>query len=98
MSEIHFDKLEVNQEIQEYVIQKIINERGHQDHKWGIQRHSPELWMAILMEEVGEAAKEILEEQFSGYKSSGLYSELVQVAAVAIAILEQLEEERRAKA
>ena len=98
MSEIHYDKLEVNQDIQKHVIQKVINERAHQDHKWGVQRHSPELWMSILMEEVGEAAKEILEENFSGYKSSGLYGELVQVAAVAIAILEQLEEERRGRA
>lgn len=37
------------------------NERYQQELKWGPQHHSKEKWLAILVEEVGEVAKEILE-------------------------------------
>ena len=36
-------------------------EREAQDEKWGEQRHSDEKWLAILLEELGEAAKAVLE-------------------------------------
>ena len=41
---------------------QIHDERLKQEEKWGPQKHQPEKWMVILMEEVGEAAKAILED------------------------------------
>ena len=52
-------------------------ERDAQDGKWGEQHHSDEKWLTILMEEVGEAAKAVLEEN-----DEALLVEVVQVAAV----------------
>ncbi len=39
----------------------ITNERISQEKKWGPQHHSKEHWLAILTEEVGEVARDILE-------------------------------------
>lgn len=51
-----------------------------QNMKWGDQDgHSMGKWLAILMEEVGEAAVETLDEDFQK-----LHDELIQVAAVAV--------------
>jgi NTP pyrophosphatase (non-canonical NTP hydrolase) len=60
-----------------------------QDLLWGIaesQDQSPERRLAILVEEVGEYAKEILE-----YSPERAKKELVQVAAVALANLVRYE-------
>ncbi len=67
----------------EEILQAIRDERARQDAKWGVQSHSPAVWLTILMEEVGEAAWASLEGDPVGYSE-----ELVQVAAVAIAALE----------
>jgi NTP pyrophosphatase (non-canonical NTP hydrolase) len=61
----------------------VLEERGRQDHKWGQQDHHPAVWMVILLEEVGEAAKEILEQNWEKYRE-----ELVQVAAVSLSMLD----------
>jgi NTP pyrophosphatase (non-canonical NTP hydrolase) len=68
---------------QENVLTGIINERKRQDAKWGIQNHDPFKWLTILTEEVGEAAKAILEGDLIEY-----IKEMKQVAAVAVAALE----------
>ena len=65
------------------ILQAIQDERDRQIVKWDVQRHMPEKWLAILMEEVGEAAKASLE-----YDPASYTEEMVQVAAVAIAALE----------
>lgn len=52
-------------------------ERNAQDEKWGEQQHTDEMWLTILLEEVGEAAKAVLEEN-----DEALLVEVVQVAAV----------------
>ena len=44
------------------ILTQIFEERQQQDDKWGPQHHSPELWLTILMEEVGEAAQAYLHE------------------------------------
>lgn len=41
------------------VLDMVMAERRRQDEKWGKQHHDPTVWMAILMEEVGEAAAEV---------------------------------------
>ena len=52
-------------------------ERNAQDVKWGEQRHTDEKWLTILLEEIGEAAKAVLEKN-----DDALLVEVVQVAAV----------------
>ena len=66
----------------------IAKERGEQDVKWDEQNHSDEWWLTILMEEVGELSKEILEVKFDKKRSVNLINELIQVNAVALAWLE----------
>ena len=59
-------------------------ERERQDAKWGANRNlANEVWLTILTEEVGEAAKAMLEED-----KEGLKLELVQIAAVTVAWME----------
>ena len=52
-------------------------ERNAQDEKWGEQNHTDEKWLAILLEELGEAAKAVLEGD-----EVGLFQEVTQVGAV----------------
>ncbi len=66
----------------------IAKERASQDDKWGIQEHTDEWWLTILMEEVGELSREILEIKFGDGDHEKLVNELIQVAAVAKAWLE----------
>ncbi len=44
------------------ILAQIFEERQNQDAKWGPQHHAPEMWLTILMEEVGEAAQAYLHE------------------------------------
>jgi len=70
---------------QQEILALIVAERRRQDEKWGEQNHAPVKWLAILLEEAGEAAKAALENEY------GLYvQELVQVAAVAVVAIESL--------
>lgn len=69
------------------VIFDVIAERNAQDAKWGAQHHGPDGWLAILVEEIGEVAKAILEGRGFGYRD-----ELIQVAAVAIAAIESCDQ------
>ena len=79
------------------VLDEVYDERIKQDSRWGEQNHHPFRWLAILTEEVGEVAmaandadaekdparaKEIWDE----YRQ-----ELVQVAAVAAAMIESFD-------
>ena len=68
------------------ILKGILAERSSQDRKWGEQNHSAFRWLAILTEEVGEVAEACLDVNTVRY-----YSELVQVAAVALAALESYE-------
>ena len=73
-------------------INDVIEERKRQDYKWGQQNHHPIIWMSILTEEVGEAAKEANDIFFANaQRIEQLREELVQVAAVAIAAIESLD-------
>ena len=68
------------------IIQLIINERDRQDNKWGEQNHTAYKWLAILGEEVGEVNKAVLEDNYSE-----VIEELIQIGAVAVAMIESLE-------
>ena len=66
----------------------VARERMRQDKKWGQQDHDDEVWIAILTEEVGEAARCVLHDRFGGKDEGRIVEELVQVAAVAQAWIE----------
>lgn len=82
-------------------MQKILNEieqeRHRQDRKWGIQKHAPTKWVAILTEEVGEVAEMSLEAEWAKETSTRdvklmfMRNELVQVAAVAVANIQHID-------
>lgn len=74
----------------------VIQERDRQDAKWGPQGHAPERYLTILTEEVGEVAQAILHDIYGG-KAKGTYkTEIIQVAAVALAMIELLERQEDA--
>lgn len=69
------------------VLGEIIDERHRQDRKWGQQNHHMYKWLSILGEEVGEVNKAVLENT----DVNNVRSELVQVAAVAMAAIESFD-------
>lgn len=77
------------------VLEEVLQERAKQHLKWGEQNHAPFTWLAILGEEVGEANKAALETHFEYPDADKDYSnyreELIQVAAVAVAMVESLD-------
>jgi NTP pyrophosphatase (non-canonical NTP hydrolase) len=68
-------------------------ERRRQDETWGPQRHDWPIWSAILTEEAGEVAEACLRVHF-GHDASldHLREELIQVAAVAVHMVEHIDE------
>lgn len=81
------------------VLNDITIERDKQNEKWGEQNHLPIEWMSILMEEVGEASKEVVEAYFNRQEGDlfntqrteamlRFRAEMVQVAAVAVQMIE----------
>lgn len=65
-------------------------ERQRQIQKWGLEWRSPELLIAVLMEEVGEVARAAMENDSEQY-----LIELVQVAAVACQMYEAYHEREK---
>ena len=76
------------------VLERVAGEREKQDTKWGVQYHTPAEWMSILGEEFGEACVEV-NETFQwgpgGLSQEQYIQELIQVAAVAVAAIENME-------
>ena len=90
--------------MQTFILQ-LIDERSRQDAKWGFPQpamSTPESALAILAEEFGECAREVVEmgcafregkqHHFNMHRKN-LKKELIQTAAVAIAWLQQMEHE-----
>lgn len=88
------------------ILSSIKIEVGAQNASWGQQNHNPVEWMAILSEEVGEAAKEAVDYHFnypakSTWKGSAeelqfhrlkeFRKELIQVAAIAVQMVASLD-------
>jgi NTP pyrophosphatase (non-canonical NTP hydrolase) len=72
----------------EHIFKEIKKERERQDLKWEVNRIRNldwRLWCTILGEEYGEVCRAVLEKDFEN-----LEEELVQVAAVCVAMLEDL--------
>lgn len=79
------------EEARNIVEQEVALERRAQLGKWGPQAHSPEVWLAILTEEVGELSADILKTKFEGVlHAPKLQREATQIAAVAQAIVQCL--------
>lgn len=78
-------------------IKAILDERERQDQKWGFpQENTYGEWGSILAEEAGELCKELNELNFGRGDQERMEAEAVQVAAVALAILEQSDVAQRA--
>lgn len=79
------------------VLKEIDLERDRQNGKWGRQRHTDGNWLKILGEEFGEVCQAMQIDMGWGKESdaSNLRTELIQLAAVAVAMAEQLREEGR---
>lgn len=79
------------------IVSEVARERARQDEKWGEQNHDPFRYLAILGEEVGEANKAAIEAYdwkrglFEREKLAAYREELIQIAAVAIAMVECLD-------
>lgn len=77
------------------ILGEVSAERARQDAKWGEQNHHPAVWLSILGEEYGEVCKAVCEAHLPGYPSFGDWrpyrEELIQVAAVAVAMAECLD-------
>lgn len=86
------------------ILDEVLNERLNQDDKWGLQNHCPKGWLMILAEEFGEANKAVLEScVFKDGRLSSINremlkkgkdsyrNELIQIAAVAVAMVECLD-------
>lgn len=78
--------------LQYRTIELIREERRRQHMKWGQQDHNDATWLAILVEEVGEVAKAMLEKDLM---IGDVEQELVEVAAVAAAWIQSIDRRRR---
>jgi NTP pyrophosphatase (non-canonical NTP hydrolase) len=88
---------------QKSILIEVLEERKRQDTLWGIENLNPFLWLSILGEEVGECNKATQEAydwkkkhfkrspDHSEIKLQELRTELIQVAAVAVAFVESLD-------
>lgn len=70
--------------LREIVFASINEEREKQDKKFGVQNHGDLYWLAILTEEVGEAAQAVIQERT--YEE--VEKEMLHVAAVAVSWIE----------
>jgi NTP pyrophosphatase (non-canonical NTP hydrolase) len=88
INEINAGHFDIDDEIESrmWVFERIADEREFQEERHEFPEH---LRLAVLTEEVGEVAKELLE---SDGNKVNLRTELIQVAAVAIRWIEYLEE------
>jgi len=82
----------------ERIAEEVIVERERQDVLWGEQNHDLPTFISILAEEVGEAARCCNDYHFSADGSVAkpvrlleAREELIQVAAVACAIVERID-------
>lgn len=86
------------------VLAEVGHERERQTAKWGVQTLDPPVWLMVLGEEVGEANQAALEHLFpvldkraaqDGPRTLDAYrTELLHVAAVAVAAIESLDRQR----
>ncbi|MDO6384470.1 MazG-like family protein [Leptospira santarosai] len=85
--------------MRELIFKEIVDEREKQDLKFGPQNHHPVEWCMILGEEFGEVQKAALESYFrydgKNHDYAEYRKELIQVAAVAISMIESYDRNRK---
>lgn len=74
-----------------FILDEIRRERSRQDAKWGPQNHDPVLWHLILAEEFGEVGMALNEWHFRKASLQPAREELIQTAAVCIAMIESMD-------
>ncbi|MEE9532710.1 MAG: hypothetical protein V3W52_17160 [Syntrophobacteria bacterium] len=77
----------------EKVLAEVDDERDYQDEKWGVRDLPIDTWFTVLDKQLGQAATCALDRDVEG-----LRHQLVQVAAVAVAMIEAHDEARQANA
>lgn len=65
----------------------ILEERERQDEQWGVSDHTSQLWVTILMKQVGQFSEAALRDS----RIEDLRKEAVQIAAVALAMIENID-------
>ena len=76
------------------VLLQVADERKRQEDKWGQQNHDPFTYLAILGEEFGEACQVAVQATMEPDKNTtwdDYRDELIQIAAVAVAMVECLD-------
>jgi NTP pyrophosphatase (non-canonical NTP hydrolase) len=88
----------VNKTVTSRVLREVYAEREAQEKKWGQQNHEPAVYLSILVEEVGEVAQDVndaMHPNDDGDDEAGCLAaareELIQVAAVAVGMIEALD-------
>lgn len=66
---------------EEEVFKMVSHELKRQEQKWGEQNHKPLLWLGIIMEELGEVAKAMIED---GTPYEYILHELTHTAACCV--------------
>lgn len=83
----------IDSELVRGILADVYAERERQHAVWGKQRLDYPVWLTVLMEEVGEAAQAVLAYRVMAdqLRLQHLRAELVQVAAVAVQIIEHID-------
>lgn len=78
------------------VLSEVRDERKRQDERWGWTNRDPAWHMVVLQEEVGELCRAIHDAHFAGGVDAlaNARAEAIQVAAVAVAFVEGLDDGR----
>lgn len=77
-----------------HVIAEVIHERQRQVELFGLDTGNDDgTWMAVLAEEVGEVAHELIEGRRGHDTRRAMRQELIEVAAVAVAWIEAMDHE-----
>jgi len=80
---------------QSEIVREILAERDKQDAAWGTPNKTFHTFLVVLQEEIGEACHEWHAEHYPTDKDVGSYSglrrELIQVAAVALEMVESFD-------
>jgi NTP pyrophosphatase (non-canonical NTP hydrolase) len=89
--------MKLKPDLTEQALEMISKERDRQDAKWKLQRHTPEKWLTIIMEEVGEMAQAIQKGDIQHKLSDAddLLTETIQAAACCVELAEQLLEAKK---
>ncbi len=72
-------------------LESVLRERQRQDVLWGVQNHHPDRWLRILNEEIGEFCGEVDVVEYNLDSRNDMRKECVQIAAVALAMVECLD-------